>query len=329
MSSIRKRGKTWFLDVRIGEKRIRESLETNDKRVAAIKAKIRERELRGPAVFQRSTLEDFQKEYLLWAEPLKSPETIGVERNTLNRLQKAVPVKYLDEITVRIADQFASDVARDVKPITVNFYIRTLRAIFGVAFKWKYIPENPFREVKLPGYELPPPRILSKRELSKLFEFTQRDHPEYLQLFEFYLYTGLRRSEAIRLDWNDINTEANYLTVRKTKGKRYRQVPLLPQTLRILQSRQSKSRPFAEFNADKVTRTYSAIAKAAGVKDSSLHDLRRSFSSYLTDLGVPPAFIQKWLGHSDFQVTDDHYIGLSDDMWQRMKRFDLELFKQN
>ena len=329
MSSIRKRGKTWFLDLRIGDKRVRESLETTDKRVAFIKAKIRERELRGPAAFQRSTLEDFQKEYLLWAEPLKSPETIGVERNTLNRLRGSVKVRYLDDITVKIADEFASSIAREVKPVTVNFYVRTLRAIFGVAFKWKYIPSNPFREVKLPGFELPSPRILSKRELKNIFETTRNDYTEYLPLFEFYLFTGLRRSEALRLEWSDVNEEANYLTVKNTKGKRVRHVPLLPQTIRILLSRRNKPLPFAEFTADDVTNRYREIAKKAGVKDTSLHDLRRSFSSYLTDLGVPSEFIQSWLGHTDPQVMRDHYLGLSDDMWQKMKHFDLELFQQN
>jgi integrase len=329
MSSIRKRGKIWFLDIRIGEKRIRESLDTSDKHVAAIKAKIRERELQGPAVFQRSTLEEFQREYLLWVEPLKSPETVGVERNALQRLQKAVRIKYLDEISVRIADQFASDIAREVKPVTVNFYIRTLRAIFATALKWKYIASNPFREVKLPGYELPPPRILAKRELSKIFEITERDYREYLPLFQFYLCTGLRRSEALHLEWDDINEEGNYLIVKGTKGKRVRYVPLLPQTVQILRHRRQQPRPFSEFNADRVTNTFSAIAKTAGVKNTSLHDLRRSFASYLTDLGIPMAFVQKWLGHTTFDVTKDYYIGLSDDMWQRMKRFDLELFKQN
>jgi integrase len=127
----------------------------------------------------------------------------------LDRLRKAIKIKYLDEITVRIADEFASNIAREVKPVTVNFYVRTLRAIFGVALKWKYIPSNPFREVKLPGFELPPPRILSKKELAKIFEVTKRDCPEYLQLFQFYLFTGLRRSEALRLEWADINEEAN------------------------------------------------------------------------------------------------------------------------
>jgi integrase len=329
VSSIRKRNKIYFLDTRISGQRIRKTLETSDKRVAAIKAKIRERELRGPAVYQRSTLEDFQKEYLLWAEPLKSPETIGVERNALDRLRKAISVKYLDEITVKIADQFTSNIAREVKPVTVNFYVRTLRAIFAAALKWKYIPSNPFREVKLPSFELPIPRILSRKELSKIFEIAQKDHPKYFHLLQFYLFTGLRRSEALRLEWSDINQERNFLVVKRTKAKRVRHVPLLPQTIQILQFRQKHSQPFSEFKADDVTNTYREIAKAAGVKDTSLHDLRRSFSSYLTDLGVPPAFVQQWLGHADFKTTDDYYLNLSDDMWQKMKRFDLKLLQQN
>lgn len=330
MSTLRKRGKTWFLDVRIGEKRIRESLETSDKRVAAIKAKIRERELQGPAVFQRSTLEDYREEYLAWAKPLKSPETIGIEKNALTRFQGIVKTKYLDEVTARMVDEFISKLAGEVKPITVNFYVRTLKAIFSVALRWKYIAENPFAETKFLGFELPPVRILSRKELTAIFDVAKRDFPGYLPLLQFYLCTGLRRSEALRLQWDDVNEEANYLLVKGTKSKSIRYVPLLPQTLQILNSRSKSRAPFAGFTADDVTRTYSKIATAAKVKNTSLHDLRRSFASYLTDMGIPMAFVQKWMGHTfSSDVTQDYYIGLSDDMWQRMRRLDLDLFHQN
>lgn len=330
MSSIRKRGKTWFLDLRMGDQRLRESLGTSDKRVAAIKAKLRERELRGPAVFQRSTLEEFRDEYLHWAKPLKSPETIGVEKNALIRFQGIIKAKHLDEVTPRMVDEFISKLASEVKPITINFYVRTLKAIFGVALRWKYIAENPFAETKPLAYELPPVRILSRKELAAIFEVATREFPAYLQLLQFYLCTGLRRSEALRLQWDDVNEEANYLLVKGTKSKSIRYIPLLPQTLQILKSRSKSRAPFAGFTADDVTRTYSKIALAAKVKNTSLHDLRRSFASYLTDMGIPMAFVQKWMGHSfSSDVTQDYYIGLSDDMWQRMRRLDLDLFHQN
>ncbi len=45
-------------------------------------------------------------------------------------------------------------------------------------------------------------------------------------IFTMFAYTGLRRTELINLNWNDINLGNKYLIVRKSKNKNQRIIPL-------------------------------------------------------------------------------------------------------
>jgi integrase len=335
MSSIRKRGKIWFLDVRIGEKRIRESLGTSDKRVAAIKAKIRERELLGGAYSKPITLQDFAEEYLVWAQTRKAKGTIQADRSCLERLRKTLDITRLDQLTVKKADWFIAEIAKakapargskkkpdiPMSPAGVNYYIRTLRSIFSTAVKWKYLIENPFKEVKLLKVELGLPRVLNQREIASLIMTTKHHYPHLVDLFHIYLLTGLRRSEALRLQWTDVDFEKNILIVRRTKAKRVRIVPILPKAREILLARRELPRPFS-FKPDYVTDKFTKIATQAGIA-AKLHDLRRTFGSNLLSSGVPREVVQKLLGHADFATTDTYYFGLNEDVIRSLSKIDL------
>lgn len=335
MSTLRKRGKVWFLDVRIGEKRIRESLDTSDKRVAGIKAKIRERELRGGGYSKPITFEDFEKEYVVWAETRKTKGTIQAERSCLKRLRTTLDITRLDQLTVKGADSFISTIARGnsaargtkkdkvqpMSPSGVNFYIRTLRSIFSTAVKWKYLIENPFKQVGLLKVELDLPRVLNQREIASLIMTTRHHYPELVDLFHFYLLTGLRRSEALKLQWSDVDLEKNILVIRKTKGKRVRIVPILPKAREILLRRREFQRPF-DFKPDFVTDRFTRIASKAEIK-AELHDLRRTFGSNLLTAGIPREVVQKLLGHADFATTDTYYFNLTDDVLRSLSSIDL------
>jgi integrase len=335
MSTIRKRGKAWFLDVRIGEKRIRESLDTTDKRVASIKAKIRERELQGQDYAKPITLQDYTEEYLVWAETRKAKATIQAERWCLERVLRVLEIKRLDQITPKQADRFISEIAKEkapargakkkplgpMAPASVNYYIRTLRSIFSTAVKWKYLSENPFKQVQLLRVELGLPRVLDQREIASLIMTAKHHYPHLVDLFHIYLLTGLRRSEALRLQWTDVEFEKNILVIRGTKAKRVRIIPMLPKAREILLARRELPQPFA-FKPDYVTDKFKKVSTQAGIK-AELHDLRRTFGSNLLTSGVPRDVVQKLLGHADFGTTDTFYFGLSEDVIRSLSKIDL------
>jgi integrase len=328
MSSLRKDKRTgiYWLDIRINGTRKHVSLATRDRAVAKIKVRIIERDAAGVLISPSTTLDEFEKEYFIYAASLKASRTIEVERTALRKLKEVTCIQRMQELTPQRIDMFVSKVAESTSPATVNYYIRTLRSIFRSAVRWQSLASNPFDSVKQLRFELAPPRILTRAEIRKIFVAVRESVPGFVPLFQFYLLTGMRRKEVLTLQWPEIDFERNVITVRHTKGKKFRYVPMLQQVVNILRARQELLRPF-NYRDDEVTKTFKACAIKAKISDTSLHDLRRSFSSYLSEAGIPPAFIQKWLGHEDYSVTDQHYLGTTDEQWRAMLNINLKLFK--
>jgi integrase len=320
MSTIRKqpRSKYYFVDIRVGKRRLRKSLGTADRKLALLKAKKLQLEFKGksfPSTYR--TLEELKVEYLDWAASRKTPSSLGASKAALSQFAKFVGTdRRLDQITVKDVDSFISMTAGRVKPISANFYLRSLKAIFEVAKRWGYVGENVWKQIRPLRYELPPPRILSPDEIRSFLKQTRKLHPQLEPLMDFYLLTGARRSEALSLSWEDVDFERNEIVLKKTKGKRSRKIPMLKQIREIMKDRRELPKPFP-FSADTVSRKAVAIAEAAGIKGASLHDLRKSFASYLADAGMPDFLIVSLMGHQDRETTQRHYIGQFDGMLRK------------
>lgn len=327
MSSIRKdKNGIYFIDLRVNGKRIRRSLDTKDKTLARMKSRIMERDLAGIIVKPSTTFEEFKKEYFTWAESIKSPRTIEVERSCMKIFASITKMYKLSELNPHTIDSFIAKITKTNSAATANYYIRTLRSIFNTAVRWQSIHTNPFATTKLLRFELSPPRILSRDEIHKIFKYVRTNAQPYLQLYTFYLLTGLRRNEALHLKWQDIDFARNVIIIKHTKGKRFRYVPMLQKVVKLLKSRRGLPQPFT-FPIDKVSKTYKNCAVLAGITDTKLHDLRKSFASYLSEAGIAPILVQKWLGHESYRITDEHYIGTTEEQWKSILNLDLQLFK--
>ena len=88
-----------------------------------------------------------------------------------------------------------------------------------------------------------PPHIYSDAEMADLLGAAAQLHPRdglrphtYVTLFSLLASTGLRVSEARRLSCRDVDLERGLLTVRESKFRKSRLVPLHPSAIEPLQS---------------------------------------------------------------------------------------------
>lgn len=88
-----------------------------------------------------------------------------------------------------------------------------------------------------PSYRRPTPYIYSEQEIDSLLQTTSRLGPKgglrprtYTTLFGLLASTGLRISEALKLDQSDVNWGTGILTIRESKFHKSRLVPLHPTT---------------------------------------------------------------------------------------------------
>lgn len=313
MSAIRKERDVWMYYGRVGKRQVHRSLQTKDKRIAVDRQKILDRELgKKQWLDRRMPWKEFERQYLEYAKARKPHGSYKNEELALRRLSGVVPLNQLSDLTRKRAEYFITKASKDMRPASMNFYIRTLRAIFTVAVEWKLLDENPFMGVKPLSADLPSPRILTRVEIAALFHSLRVHAPGYVPLIAFYLMTGMRRSEALALEWKDVNYESGVITVARSKGRRPRLIPMAPAARQILLSRKGEGKPF-DWYPHSVNRIWIKVRTEAKLPDVKLHDLRRTFGTMLAQAGVSSLFIQQWMGHTDPTVTREHYIGLPQD----------------
>lgn len=143
--------------------------------------------------------------------------------------------------------------------------------------------------------------------------------PEYSDLFRFYLHTGMRRSEALSLTWENVDFDRGYIRLLKTKGRTYRDVPMLVPAREILTRRRHLPQPFPQRYHD-VESVFSRSAKAAGVPNAKIHGFRRTFITQMLNLGIPIYAIQQWVGHVDAETTTEDYTGRLDTYFEEARR---------
>ena len=134
--------------------------------------------------------------------------------------------------------------------------------------------------------------------------------------------TGLRRGEAERLTWGDLDLEAGILTVRASsaKARRVQHLPLRSDLAAALVA-ERRRRP-SEGPADVVLRsgvpiveTLAADLRAAGIPATDeagrrvdVPALRGSFVSALAAGGVAPETARRLARHASYATTAKHYV---------------------
>ena len=125
---------------------------------------------------------------------------------------------------------------------------------------------------------------------------------DYLHLL---LFTGLRRSEASRLQWRDIDLEAKTLTVRETKNHQVHVLPLSDFLYELLSKRYAvKDSPFVFSNDSQrgyLVEPRTAVKRVSDLSGVAftLHDLRRTFSAIAESLDIPGYALKRLLNQKE------------------------------
>ena len=165
------------------------------------------------------------------------------------------------------------------------------------------------------------PQILTSKEVEMLLEQPQcvdakgfRDHA----MLELLYATGIRVSELISLDLEDLNLAAGFIRC-SSRGKE-RIIPLYQTAIKALNDYVRNVRPqliadsdetalFVNMNGERMSRQgFWKIIKhyqeKAGIeKDITPHTLRHSFAVHLLENGADLRSIQEMLGHADISST--------------------------
>ncbi len=204
---------------------------------------------------------------------------------------------------------------------TISRNLASIRSFYQFLSRMKVIEADPTTNLESPKIEKKLPQILSTKEVELLLE-----QPKCVDLkgyrdkamLEVLYATGIRVSELISLNVDDVNLDVGF--IRCNKGNRERIIPLGTMAVNALKEYQDKARHlmiqdfseqalFVNINGRRLTRQgfwkiikqYKNQAKIT--KEITPHTLRHSFAAHLLENGADLRSIQEMLGHSDISST--------------------------
>ncbi len=216
---------------------------------------------------------------------------------------------------------FASMTNSGKSSATVTRSLASIKDLFGFLISTGVVTANPAKTVHLAKAEKKLPQILTGKEVELLLEQPQLTDPKGFRdkaMLELLYATGIRVSELISLDLEDVNLPAGF--IRCEGGGKSRMIPLYPGAVRALQNYIQQIRPgmiadptekalFVNLSGERMSRQgFWKIIKhyqqSANIqKDITPHTLRHSFAAHLLENGADLKSIQEMLGHSDISST--------------------------
>lgn len=300
-----KRGKIWHVCFKRGVCR---SLKTKDEREARTRLRELQREaIRGKLLIMERqsnlTLKQFAEQYKEWASNNLAHSTYQTILQTFSKFITAVGNKGIATLKSRDMDIFIN-YCRQLKnnPVTINIAIRIIKATFSKAVEWEYLKANPFQGFKqLKTHNKPPQFIQNERDIKKIFDVIG-NNKRYRLIFALLIYTGARRGEICKLQWQDIKQDV--IIFRQRKNYKQLQVPILPQLKQILDEYRQVVGQVVDIIPSQVSHGIKHYLRLAGLGHLRTHDLRHTFASQLLLSGVDLKVIQELLGHSNYRTTE-------------------------
>lgn len=210
----------------------------------------------------------------------------------------------------------------DLNERSVARHLVSMRQFFRFLLKEAVIVEDPVPAFTLPRHSGKLPETLGRRDVEAILNQPDPSKPLGIRdraMIELLYGTGLRVSELVSLQVQQVNLEASFLTV-KGKGAKVRVVPFGQWAKDKLAAYLSSVRPrlapqtrtpvlFLTRAGNALTRqafwkSLRGYARAAGVEHKvSPHKLRHSFATHLLEGGADLRSVQAMLGHSDITTT--------------------------
>ncbi|WP_419787692.1 tyrosine recombinase XerC [Pseudodesulfovibrio sp.] len=233
---------------------------------------------------------------------------------------------------------FLADLHRQsISKTSMGRKLSSLRAYFKYLMRHKVIGKDPMFGLHNPKQEKRNPQALNVDQAVSLMEAAVEPDPEGLRdiaLAEVLYGSGLRISEALGLDLNDVDSDVIRVV---GKGSKERIVPLSDMAVqrlrRYMEQRHALlgddyseqalflgSRTGTRLNRRQANRIVERLAKLAGLPtDVHPHMLRHSFATHLLEAGADLRSVQELLGHERLTTTQ-RYTHL--DMQRLMQVYD-------
>ena len=277
-----------------------------------------------------------------------------------NHITPAIGHIVLSDLRPHHIQQFVNHMEYQGKKKGKTLSYKTVKNIHGclssaleTAVKIRYIKENPAAGCTIPrDDEDSRTTIVKPLDTAQIIQFTSAiEGTKYERIYLTALYTGMRLSEIIGLQWDRVNLQtgeiiiSKQLTMKREKGSARRMVStksrkirsiIIPQTAIDVLTEQKKAQAQQQLQAGSqwendlnlvftgdygssvphasVEHDFKRIVRGMQLPDRRFHDLRHTFATEAIRAGVDVETVSKALGHFSVGFTLDVYGHVTQEM---------------
>jgi integrase len=259
------------------------------------------------------------KRYLQWAK-LNKRSWIDDKIRWDRHISKYLKNKKMDRITPNNIQTILNDMAikltpqgNHYAPATIKQVLVLIKRVYNWSIEQKlYQGHNPCTSLAIPQFDNKVTNPLNKKALESLLNVLNSwINIRAVLVVKFALYTGKRKGEILKLTWDCVDLQNNYLYFKasNTKNKKSSTIPINKNCIEILRKCQEIKLSDLVFPSNAgnyystFDETWKRIRKKAGLS-IRFHDLRHTYASYLASSGKVDIYtLKELLGHSSIEMT--------------------------
>ncbi len=228
------------------------------------------------------------------------------------------------------------DMQAEYSPNTLNLVRTVLGMVFKAAVQDDILDKDPMQKARFPkapkDAAVEKPLAYTADELRRILEAVRQEPLTWQALVLLMAGCGLRRGEALGLQWDCVGFETGLITVKRnlqpTTGGTYTVTPKSGRE-RVVQAPPALLEMLGKIKADQpvtvrwcfarrysteplhpcgVTRHFGEIGEKYGIPDFHPHKLRHTFASIAIEQGADVAAVAQCLGHAQIQTTLQTYV---------------------
>ena len=319
---------------------------------------------------QRYTVEQWLDEWLsTYCKDLKPMTISGYKSKVETRIKPYIgksQLTALNNVQIQKYYNLLQDGDKDHKPLSA----KSIQNVHGILHKALdqavvagILATNPADHVKLPKVKKPGLKPLMDEDVTRFLDAIKGDPFE--RLFIVALFSGLRESELIGLQWDDVDLENGIITVCRqiqkaygkdeyifldeTKNGKQRTAAIAPSIVKVLKAQRVQQMEWQlaagplwnnehnlvftnEIGEHLKHRTvynrFKKIVSSIGMESTRFHDLRHSYAVNALQAGDSVKAVQEQLGHYSSAFTMDTYAAVSNTMRKESQNRMEALIKQ-
>ena len=193
--------------------------------------------------------------------------------------------------------------------VMANRTLANLRKLFNWCVSRGIITASPCEGISAPHREKARDRVLSDNELIAIFSAAKQMGGAFGAIIQMLILTAQRRNEVSEMTWNELDLNNDIWTIpgSRTKNEKPHFVHLSEQASAVLSSvlnvgaftfTSNGKTPFSGFSKAK-----KRLDELSGVTDWRLHDIRRTVTSGMAQLGIAPHVADKILNHQSGTIS--------------------------